>query len=212
MNEILREIEEDIRRERLDRLWARFGKAMVAASIAIVAVTIVVVVVQNHRQSVAMEKTATFIKGVDRINIEDYKGAIPVFDELAQESSSSYYGLAMLRKAQAQKGLKDTAGAATTYQELASHEGHFSDLATMLAPQKDKLIEPKKDSPFYYSQREWKGWQLMEQGKKDDAAGQFAALYEDESAPYSMRERLYEVLHQIAPEKLESETKGAAHE
>ena len=51
MNELVREIEEDIRQERIDRLWRSFGKGMVGLSIAVILTTVAVVMVQtvqNH--------------------------------------------------------------------------------------------------------------------------------------------------------------------
>src|SRR5688500_15726335 len=118
MNELLREIEDDIRRERFNHLWHRFGRIMVGVSIVVVLATIAVVIMQNQKQSAAMEKTAQFIRGIDRIRIEDYKGAITIFDELAADETSPYYGLAMRQKAKAQAALGNNAEAMKTYESL----------------------------------------------------------------------------------------------
>jgi hypothetical protein len=204
MSELLREIEEDIRRERFDRLWHSFGKLMVGVSVAIILVTICVVVIQGHKQTKAMEKTSQFIKGIDRINIEDYKGAIPVFAELAGEPGSSYYGLAMLRKAQAHNGLSDHEEARKTYKALADNDPVFGALARLALGGDTAAQEPAPGSPFYHTQSESKAWSLLQQGKKDEAVAQFLALYNDPLAPYTMRERVTEVLQHMAPEKLAS--------
>jgi|GEM_PF-1901743 len=203
MNELVREIEEDIRSERLNRVWNSFGKLMVGVSVAVVLGTIGVVVMQDRSRTQAMEGTTQLIKGIDRINIEDYKGAIPVFDALAKQNGGAYYGLAMLRKAQAQEALSDRDGMNTTLRELAQNDPVFGDLAKLLAPVDDsKPIEPSKGSPFYYAHSEAKGWQLLRKGKKNEAVSTFVALYKDDAIPGSMRQRLNEVLQHIAPEKL----------
>lgn len=208
MNELVREIEEDIRRERFDRLWHSFGKVMVGLSIAVILGTIGVVIMQDQKRSRAMESTTQLIKGIDRINIEDYKGAIPVFDALASDPSSSYYGLSMLRKAQAQDALGDREGVTKTYRQLAGNDSVFGDLAKLLLPQDDsKAIETSRDAPFYFSHSEAKGWQLMRQGRKDEAVTLFMALYQDKEAPSSMRERLSEVLQRLAPDTFSEKTK-----
>jgi hypothetical protein len=215
MNELFREIEEDIRRERFDRLWHSFGKVMVAASVGIILFTIVIVIMQSRKQDRAMENTAQFIKGIDRLHIEDYKGAIPVFTDIAADDSSPYYGLAMLRKAQAENALSDHEAADKTYEALARHDPVFGALAGLLLPAHNDVTagkNPPPNTPFYYTESEWKGWRLYQQGKKDDAVSQFLALYEDPSTPSSMRERLSEVLHHIAPEKMLEKTPGAAVE
>ena len=217
MNELIREIEEDIRRERFDKLWHSFGKAMVLISIAVILATIVIEVVQNRRQSQAMEATAAFLKGIDRLNIEDYKGAVQVFSSLAGDNTSPYYGLYMMRKAQAETALSDKEAATKTYSELAAHDLVFGKLSGLLVPAGDKAepVKPLTGEPFYYSRTESAGWQYLQQGKKDEAVNVFLALYNDPAAPSSMRGRLAEILHHIAADKLPAETsdiRDLAHE
>jgi hypothetical protein len=214
MNELVREIEEDIRRERLDRLWHGFGRVMVAGSIAIVLATVGIVVYQNHARSVATEKTAELFKGIDRLNIEDFKSAVEIFDALARDRDSSYYGIAMLRKAQAQTALGDDEAARKTYDELAASRADTAPLARLLSytllPAPDTLFEvPDKGTPFYHSICEMRAWQLWEQGRKEQAAEQFLAIYTDESAPAGMRDRTGDVLQRLAPEKLAEAQKGS---
>jgi len=218
MNELLREIEEDIRRERIDKLWGRFGKLMVGMSIAIVLATVVIVIMQNARRTREEQQTAVFMRGMDRLGVADDKGAIAAFTQLTNDDSSSYYGMAMLRKAQAQKDSGDKDGAAKTYAALSAHDDAFGELAKMLT-NPDAPLNPQKSSPFYESQSEWQGWQLVKQGKKDEAAKIFMALRDDENAPPSLRERMDVVLQHIAPEKLSEKlneeltnAKAPAHE
>lgn len=210
MNELIREIEEDIRRERFNRLWHRFGRMMVGLSVAVVLVTIGVVVMQNSRESAAMESTAHFIRGIDRMNIEDFKGAIAIFDEFTPEDKS-YYALAMLQKAKAQESLDDRKGAAATYQQLAASKGLFSNLGELLAPSENgQVITPDKSSPFYYTQLEWRGWQLFEQGKKKEAVDIFMGLRAELDAPMSLRVRMNEVVQHVAPERLRNHEQNHA--
>jgi len=201
MNELLREIEEDIRRERIDKLWNSFGKLMVIASVGIVLATVVIVMMQNTRQARQEQQTALFIKGMDRLNIADDKGAIAAFSALTDDESSPYYGMAMLRRAQAQKDSGDADGAAKTYIALSQHDAVFGELAKMLANQ-DASLEPQKTSPFYDSMSEWQGWQLVKQGKLAEAAKIFLALRDNEDAPSSLRARMDVVLQHIAPESV----------
>lgn len=211
MNELIREIEEDMRRERFAHLWHRFGRLMVGLSVAVVLVTIVAVVLQNRKENAAMEQTALFIRGIDRMNVEDFKGAIAVFNEFASDSSSSFYGLAMLQKARAQEALDNEKGAAQTYRELADSKGVFSHLSALLASsQNGQPVEPDRSSPFYYTQLEWKGWQLLEQGKKPEAVAVFMQIRADLNAPMSMRVRMNEVVQHVAPQRLRANSKDIA--
>lgn len=206
MSELFREIEDDIKRERYDRLWQGFGKVMVGVSAVIILITIGVVIWQNHKESAAMEKTSEFIKGIDRLNIEDYKSAIGVFDRLSTDKDSSYYGLAMLRKAQAQNLLSDHDGAIKTYKALAENDVVFGELARMMLPAEGEDVQkPRIGAPFFYAQSEARAWKLLKQGKKDNAIAQFLSIYRDTKAPFSMHGRVTEALQYLAPDRLQKE-------
>lgn len=207
MSELMREIEEDIRRERFDKLWKDFGRVMIGASIAVIVATAILVVWQNHRQGVAQTHTAQLMHGVELFEQQDYKGAIAAFDALS--ANANYYGIAMLRKAQAQAASGDKEGAAKSYAALAKQDDTFGELAKIQAQDKD--FQPKLSSPFYFTQSEFKGWQLLQQGKQAEAVTQFTALRDNDHAPYTLRERMRGVLRQIAPEKAET-AKGSSHE
>lgn len=206
MNELVREIEEDIRRERIDKLWNSFGKVIVGISVLVILATIAVVVYQNHLRSQAMDKTSQLLKGLDRIHIEDFNGAIPIFTKLAGDKGSPYFGIAMLRKAQAEVALGKHEDAFKTYQEIAGSDPLTAPLAQLLrytyVSNAELLPQPDKSAALYYTHSEFRGWQLLQQGKKEQAVDQFFALLQDSKAPFTMRERLGEVLQHIAPEKL----------
>jgi hypothetical protein len=201
MNEMLRELEEDIRREKLQKLWNSFGRLMIGVSVGIILMTIGFVAWREHKQDVASEQTSRFIHALDRFNAGDYDGALALFGELADDDSP-HYGLAMLRKAQLKvlTGHKDEA--IKTYAVLATHDGSeanqpFIDLAKVLSAHDPKtLVEPDKASAFFYTQSEWKAWQLLQQGKKQEAAELFLSLRGDSAAPSSMRDRATLVLQQ----------------
>jgi hypothetical protein len=199
MNELILEIEEDIRRERFDALWAHFGRIMIAASAAVVMATVIFVIWQNHKQAEAQTRTALLIKGIDQMDAKNYPDAIAAFTALATDASSPYYGPAMLRKAQAQAASGDKPAAAKTYETLA-HGGQpaFAGLAALLSGSP----EAAKDSPFTLTQREQQGWEALRQGKKDEAVALFLGLYNGAETPYTMHERMQEILQHIAPEKL----------
>jgi hypothetical protein len=206
MNELLREIEEDIRRERMDKLWTRFGRIMVWASLAIIAATAIIVVWQDHTRSVAMSKTNQLMSGIERLGAEDYNGALKIFDTLTQDKNSSYYALAMWHKADAQKQLDHQDDATKIYEELAAQDKNptgLSDLAKLFsASDKGPLVTVSNDSPFYATVSEWRAWQLLAQDKKSEAADIFMSLRNNIDTPQTMRQRATDTLQHIAPEKL----------
>jgi len=197
MSELFKEIEDDIKQEKFEKLWRSFGRVMVWASIGLVVVTVGFVLWQNNSQNAAEAKTAQLLRGIDRLQIEDYKGAAPIFSALTDEDNSPYYAIAMLRKAQAQELSGDKEGAEKTYAVLAKHDGDLAEIAKL----KGKIDNVAPNSPFYYSLLEYKAWQLLGEGKKADAAENFKNLANDEKTPKTIAERAGEVLRTIAPEK-----------
>lgn len=212
MSELFREIQEDIRAERMQKLWNNFGKVMVRVSLAILVGTVAAVLWQNYRQSTATEQTAQLMKGIDRLNIEDYKDAIATFDAI---KGNPYARLAALQKARAYAALGDEEGVKKTYQALAADgddDEPFVALGKLLAAEDNgaPMTASEESSPFYHLQVERRAWQLLAGGKKDEAVKQFVSLRDNEKTPFSLRRRAAEVLAYLAP--LDAGTKGSANE
>ena len=152
MNELIQEIQEDIRRERFERLWQSLGKIMVVGSVIVILVTIGTQIFQYEKRVDAMEHTSLFLQGMDRLNVQDYKGAVEKFSAFANDPTSPYHGLFMLRKAQAQSSLSQNDAAAKTYADLAGHDPVLGKLAEVLAVSSDaKQVLPalQPSEPFY---------------------------------------------------------------
>ena len=204
MSELLRELEEDLRQERMDKYWKQGSKLLLAISGAIVLATAAYEVLEYRHRSVAMERTDIFLSGVEHMKSSDFKGAAEIFDKLTQDPKSSYYGIAMLKKAQAQVEAGDKEGAIKTYKTLAQQDNIYGQLAKLYASADGEPVNAPDDkaTPFYYSLREMKAWQLLDKGQKDESVKIFVELYQDTSAPATIHGRMREALQQIAPEKL----------
>jgi len=204
MSELFKELQEDIRTERMQNLWKAFGKFIVLGSVGIVALTIAFVVLQNHKREVATEHTAKLLAGLDRMKMQDYRGATANFDALSADSKSPYYGISLLFKAQAQTALGQTEEAKQSYNALAADPSPYGAVAKLVNASHGApvIVPPRADYPLYQSLTEWKAWQLLEEGKKDEAVELFSQLHFDVKAPESMRERMREVLQYLAPQKL----------
>ncbi len=202
MSELFREIEEDIRRERFEKLWRSVGRFAVWGSVAIVVATAVFVAWDNHAQNQAEAKTSQLLKAGERMNASDYKGAISIFSSLTDDDTSIYYPLAMLQKAESQESSGDVEGAKKTYAVLAKNSSEFSALAKLKSDDKNNVIEVSADSAFYHTISEQNAWRLLNSGKKAEAANIFVSLLHDKDSPRSLVSRAGEVLRVIAPEKL----------
>ncbi len=213
MSDLLQEFQDDLRREKSEAFWKNFGRNMVGISIAIVIGTVGGVIWKEYRSSQSEKQTSALINGFERLEVEDYKGAVEAFSTAAEQASGGAYGIAMLNKAHAMQKAGDAAGALETYKTLANESGSdvaaFASVAKILAARDSKnIIEPVKGEPFYHAGLEWKAWQLLDADKKEEAIGIFATLNDGVDTPQGVRGRAAEALQLLAPEKLLPKTAG----
>jgi hypothetical protein len=209
MSELFRELEEDIRAERLQTLWVKFGRAMIWASVAVVFGTATGVMWNQYKKSDNAKNTGAVLAGMQALSADKTKEAIAAFDQLADKPNSPHYRIAMLYKARAQKDAGDAEAAAKTYGALAQAESSKGDQAFVDLAQLESSIlsstqiNPSKDSPFYYTLSEWKAWQLVKAGKKEEAAAIFTELAAADETPQSLRERAILAENYLKPQATE---------
>lgn len=197
MTDLLKEFEQDLRRERADRFWQRFGPLMLIASAAVVLATIATVLWQDHKTSQAMRETGALMAAAQRYNAQDYKEALSLLEPITKNDDSAYYGIAMLRKAQAQKAAGDENAAKETYEKLSKKEGVWAELAGLAAGA--KALRLKEPMVFSDTRIEMEAWHLLQQGKKDEAAAKLQSMIEDDKLLASQRERAQEILGFLNP-------------
>ena len=90
MSELMRELEEDLREERMNDLWKHTARVLIAVSVVIIIATMIYEALAYHHRSVAMERTDIFLAGVAEIKSGDYKGAVTMLGKLTADDTSSY--------------------------------------------------------------------------------------------------------------------------
>jgi len=204
LSDFIREVEEDIRRERMRELWDRFGLYVIGAVVAIVAGASAVVGWQAYSDSASKSASDAYIAAEAEAEQADPTGAADAFAKLAADSPSGYAALAMMQEAAALTEAGDPQKAATTYLALAD-KGGVPDILKGLARLKaafllaDSLsysdlrnrIEPLADeaSPWRSLARELLGSSAMQAGLDDEARGYFQAIIDDTKATPAVRDR-----------------------
>jgi hypothetical protein len=203
MSDIIREVDEELRRERMMKLWDRYGIYVVAAA------TLLVLAVggwrvwewysarEAARASVQFESAIALGNEGKRVEAESALNA------LAKDGTFGYRLLARFRAAsEAAKANRENG--VTAYDALAadtSLEDVFRDFARVQAAlllvdsasvaeiktRMEPLITPS--SAFRNSARELIGLAHYRVGEREAAAKQFAAIVADPDAPPSMRNR-----------------------
>jgi hypothetical protein len=136
MADILDEIENDLRRDRLNRFWKRWGTLAVGAAIVVVAIF------AGWRGYVAWQasRAATmgdrYLAAVRQSEAGQSDEAARAFEALAREGVGGYPALARFRLAAEQAGKGETAAAVAAFDALAadgSLPANFRDIARLRA-------------------------------------------------------------------------------
>ncbi|MBK8176835.1 MAG: tetratricopeptide repeat protein [Rhodospirillales bacterium] len=210
---LLREIDEDIRRERYAKLWKRFGGYVIAAAALFVAAVAGYTVWKNH-QSAARDAASTEFFAAMAIEGKDRNAAEQAMQAIAEHGPAGYALLAAFQQA-ALLEKSDPQEARRAYQQLQQTAGSeiYRDLAiifdAMVAMRSEaspidadtvraKLQPLTADSnPWRYSARELTALLDWRSGHAAEAKSALAALAADSQAPPDLRARARQLVAQI---------------
>jgi hypothetical protein len=217
VSDIFREVDEEVRRERLEQLWKRYGNYMIAAAFVVLAC------IGGWRGYVYWEER----KAAEAGAAYEAAGALAdegkraeaeaAFAKLASEGTAGYRRLARFREA-GQLGVSDPKAAVAAYDALAADASlgrAMQDLAAVRAalllvdtasyPELRTRLEPltAADRPFRHSARELLAFGAWRAGDSAAARQWIDAVVSDPTTPPTIRVRV-EVLSALIP----SESKG----
>lgn len=207
-DQLLREINEDLRREQWLRVWRAYGRYVAAVGALLVVLVLAFVGWREWREStLAADGHAYWL--ADRLAIlGDRPGAAAAFAEIAADGHGGYVLLAGLRHAQALAALGDVEGAVAAYDAVAADTsidrryrllgnlyaaallidgGDVAAVSSRLAP------AAADDSPWRWSARELQGVLALGRGERAEAAAIFQDLIADPGTPTTLRTRAREL-------------------
>jgi len=215
----LRELEEELRRERLEKIWKAYGTYILAAA-ALIVVGVFGYKYLENRRMVAAETTGARYEGALALAEEGKEGsAAKEFESIAAEGTGGYPALARLQLAGALLKEGKKAEALAAYEALAKEadadallrdyaalqaasvrlgEADFTEMQNRLNP----LIGD--ESPWRYSARELLGLAAFKAGNTNEARNLLTPLLVDQKAPQSIVSRAQIILTEIATGELAS--------
>jgi hypothetical protein len=116
--DIFQEVDEEVRRERLNKLWQRYGHYIIAACVLVIVAVGAWRGYEWWETKKAVEAGAAFEQAVNLAEAGKHQEAEAVFAKLASEGSAGYRLLARLREA-AELGRTDRKAAIKAYDEIA---------------------------------------------------------------------------------------------
>lgn len=194
---LIREVDDDLRRARMEALWRQYRKPLLLAVVALVMVTAGHQVWESKRQKeagVAMARLDTAI-----VTLQQGKAAeaAPLFAQLADDSSGSLHDVARWWHARALTADGQNEKAAAQLNDLAEHpKGSdllWRDLACLKLMGQTTAV-PKActqdlASPLVNTRREWTAAQYVAEGKTKEAVALVEKVANDEAAARPQRAR-----------------------
>ncbi len=207
--ELIREVDEEVKRDKLQKRLKRFGPLIVGGVAVVVAIAGGVVFWLDQQEKKRVAFSDAFAAAIVMAEQGDQDGAFEAFATLGQQNAGGYKVLAKIRQAALAVEFGDTDTAIGLYREVAGDNGvaeEFRDMATILggmleADDADPAeltarLAPltQEDNAWRFSARELTAVLAMRQGDTDAAAELLRGLAADPDSPPGVRARASELL------------------
>lgn len=123
MSDIFREVDEDLRREQLKKLWDRYGTYVLGVAVLIVVVVAGYKFWEYWGDRQAQSTGDRFVAALKLADEAKHKDAEAAFTAIAKDGSGGYPVLAGFRLAAVKAASGDTKGAVTEYDAIAARSG-----------------------------------------------------------------------------------------
>ena len=212
MSDIFREIDEELRRENLLKLWSRYGKYVILAVALIVVIVGAIVAWREHQASERRAQSGRYSAALALVREGKNTDAAKLFASLAQEGGG--YGLlASFEEAELLAKSGDRKAAIAAYDDLSSSSGidrEFRDLAVLLSVMHgladgDPKIAIERLQRLTEAGNPWRASALeltavakLKGGDRNGALEIYKTLADDLTAPQRLRARAAEMAAALA--------------
>lgn len=202
-NTFMREVDEDVRREKFEQLWQRYGKVAIGAFTVLIIATAGLTYTrnqQNARFEAATTELASQLQSLRDDNKDDIRANLDKLAVSAPEGQATLarlYMASIINEKDRDAALKDLAAIAGDSKALSV----YRDLAKLLsiqlrldsddALQLQNELSPLKDKnqPWRWSALEFSALLSLKQGDAASAKAAFEQLYNDPDTPQGIRQR-----------------------
>jgi hypothetical protein len=207
--DIFREVDEELRRERAEKLWKKYGSYVVGVAAGIVVATAAYVGWQEYTLRQRLADGQRYATALAQVRPGNEAAGADALALAAEETSSGYATLARLRAAALRAESGDVAQAVALYDALADDDDVddvYRDLALLLsvmhqmqggdsAALRDRLAPlTADDNPWRFSALEVSGFLAFRSGDGGRAREIFTRLADDAATPQGLRARAAEML------------------
>jgi hypothetical protein len=213
MSDIFREIDEELRRDNLTKLWARYGHFVIGFAVLIVLITAAIVGWREYQTRQRHAESLRYAAALELAQKNEVAKAADAFAVLAREAGGGGAVLARLQEAALRAKAGDEPAAIASYKALArdgSVDATYRDLATLLgalhelgsAEPKAVIaeVEPltKDGNPWRPTAREITALAHLRADERNEARDIYKTLADDLAAPQALRQRAAEMAAALA--------------
>ena len=204
MSDIFQEIDEDLRQDKVARLWKAYGKYLVSLAIFIILAIAGYRFIEHINKENREQASELYELASEAGRTGDKKAAIELFSDERFNETMGYAIISKLKKATLAKSNNDPEGMAIVLKQIATNEeipSYLRNLARLkliasdsdnYISQLDALIEG--DGPWKFLALELKGGMELEVGNLKEARSIFEELTIEADTPDNMRRRASEIL------------------
>ena len=209
---IFREVDEDVRRDRMEAALKKYGLYGIAAAVVVIAGVAGGVVWRDMQAEAQLDRGGRFEQALDLVTGNKPAEAAEIFEQLAAEVNDTFQALAGQQAAAARAAAGDEKVALAAYDRLAANPD-LPELQRDLAAIKGALIALRTDGadaalqrlapvaegagPFRNIAREIKAGALVKKGDKPAAIAELKALSEDATSTANQQRRVAEYLRAL---------------
>ncbi|GHF27760.1 hypothetical protein GCM10017044_23590 [Kordiimonas sediminis] len=221
----LQEVDEELRRERLNSLWTAYGKYIIAIAIGIIITVAAREIYSSYRAGVEEANSAAFNEAIEAAKFGD---SIDVWEKALPNMKEGYAALASLRLAAAYLEDSRPEKAIETYDALANSTDRDEALKGFAAFNAAILVSTVrgddadarsrfsilavKGRPWYFSAQEQLAFLDIKAGDDQAAMDKFSILADDPQTPQTIRSRAVQMRDYLDLKLFNAETSDAAAE
>ena len=204
MSDIFQEIDEDLRQDKVARLWKAYGKYLVALAVFIILVIASYRFIEHKNEKNREQTSELYELASETGRSGDKKAAIELLSDEMFDENRGYSIISKLKKAALAKSNNDLEGTEIVLKEIITNEDiplYLRDLARLklfasdsdnISSQLEVLIE--EEGPWKFLALELKGGIQLEGGNLNEARSIFKELTDDANTPNNLRRRASEIL------------------
>ncbi len=215
----IREVDEELRSDRMQAIWSRFGNVIIGIAVLIVVLTASYRGWQYYSEEQAAKSGDAFLAAIELSNEGKHEEAIAALEELGKSGSGQYPALAKIRIAGVLAQKADIDEAVKAFDAIAADSGFDQTLRKVAKLRAGLLLvdtsgydevlsrlEAMADSgeSFRHSAREGLGLSAWKENRSKDAYKWFKTITDDIGAPNGVRSRAAMMLELLAGKGVDS--------